>query len=437
MSSYSPNPVVTIAGSRTYADNTISSINITAGRNSVMEACQPGYASLNFWTDADDPLDINIADSLQIQIDKATTGSQTLFTGVISDVNITLEQYGNVGSIAIYSVTAVDALASLNRKAAGGAGYPQQKDGDRIFAILRDAFLQSWDDVGSTLTWDALDPAVTWENFDGPNKDLVDDLSTTIDQPGQYLMTEYEAAYTTAFSLSEVAAQTGRGQLFSSNDGKLIYKDYVARNTSPTITLTADDLLTSGLTVSSQWSEISNDINVSYTGGTVTVNKEGMFSLSSFNPVITYQVGSVDVKDENSIAQYGPLLGQRATSLVNPGDAASQGQSFLQSRSFPRTYPERLSVALHSPTVSDTTKDELLDMTIGVGIYTEDLPRVFGTVFDGFIESYNWQIDRYTATLNLTCSAYSETYFTPNWYQIPPTTTWAGYTPSTTEWQEL
>jgi len=437
MSSYSPNPVVTIGGSRTYADNTISSINITAGRNSVMNACQPGFASVTFWTDAKNPLDINITDKIEIEIDKATTGSQILFTGVISDVNIALQQYGDIGSIATYNVTAVDALAALNRKSAGSNGYPQQKDGDRIFAILEDAFLQSWDDVGSTLTWELIDPDVTWETFDGPNKALVDDLTNTIDLPGQFELTQYTAETTTAFSLSEVAAQSGRGQLFASNDGKLIYKDYLARNTSPVITLTEDDLLADGLTVSSQWSEISNDINVSFTGGVTGVTKEGMFSISSFNPVITYQVGSVNIKEETSIAEFGPLLGQRATSLVNPGDAASQGQSFLQSRAYPRLYPDTLAVALHSPTVSDVTRDLLAAMTIGVGVFTEDLPIVFGGTFDGFIEAYNWQIDRYTATLTLTCSAYSETYFTPNWFQIAPNITWAGYTPSTTEWQDL
>jgi len=437
MTSYSPNPVVTVGGTRTYADNTISTINITAGRNSIMEACQPGFAVVTFWTDANDPLDISIADTIEIEVDKATTGTQILFTGVISDVNINLEQYGDIGSIATYSVTAVDALASLNRKSAGGAGYPQQKDGSRIFAVLRDAFLQSWDDVGSTLEWGQLDPTITWETFDGPNKDLVDDLATTIDQPGQYFMTAYDAETTTAFSLSEVAAQTGRGALFASNDGKLIYQDYLARNSASVITLTADDLLADGLSVSSQWSEIANDINVSYTGGVVGMSRDKTFSISSFNPVITYQVGSVDVRDETSISQFGPLLGQRATSLVFPADAASQGQAFLNSRSFPRLYPERLTVPLHSPTVTDVTRDLLLDVSIGLKVYTDELPRVFGETFDGFIEAYNWQIDRYTATCSLTCSAYSETYFTPNWFQIEPNLTWSGYTPIDEEWTDL
>jgi hypothetical protein len=131
---------------------------------------------------------------------------------------------------------------------------------------LEDAFLASWEDVGSTLRWSDIDPTVTWESFDGPNKNLVDDLTTTINKPGKYLLSEYKPEYTTAFTLSEVAAQSGRGQLFASNTGDLVYMDYDARLTSPVITLTADDLVADGLAVSSQWSEISNDINVSYTG---------------------------------------------------------------------------------------------------------------------------------------------------------------------------
>jgi len=409
MTSYSPNPVVTIAGTRTYADNTISNINITAGRNNIMEACQPGFASVGFWTDANDALEIDITDTIQIEIDKGTTGKQIIFTGVISDVEIVLEDYGDKGSLAKYNVTAVDALAALNRKRAGGAGYSQKRDGDRVFEILQDAFLASWDDVGSTLRWSDIDPTVTWENFDGPNKDLVDDLNTTIDRPGQYLLSEYKPEYTTAFTLSEVAAQSGRGQLFASNTGDLVYMDYNARLTSPVITLTADDLVADGLAVSSQWSEISNDINVSYTGGN-ELTSGNIFTLALFNPIISYQDGSVDVRDENSIAKYGLLAGQRATSLVKATDAAEQATSFLASRSNPRLYPEKLAIALHSPTVSDATRDLLANISIGLGIYTDELPAVFGEEFNGFVEAYSWNIDRYTATLVLTCSEYLETY---------------------------
>jgi len=76
-------------------------------------------------------------------------------------------------------------------------------------------------------------------------------------------------------------------------------------------------------------------------------------------------------------------------------------------------------------------------MHVGASVFTNELPAVFGTTFDGFVEGMNWNIDRYTATVSLICSAVSETYPHLIWLQIAPTVTWAGYTPSTTEWQDL
>jgi hypothetical protein len=103
-------------------------------------------------------------------------------------------------------------------------------------------------------------------------------------------------------------------------------------------------------------------------------------------------------------------LGQRSTALVFIDDAEEQALSFLASRSNPRLYPEKLAIALHSPTVSDATRDLLANISIGLGIYTDELPAVFGEEFNGFVEAYSWNIDRYTASLVLTCSEYLETY---------------------------
>jgi hypothetical protein len=70
-------------------------------------------------------------------------------------------------------------------------------------------------------------------------------------------------------------------------------------------------------------------------------------------------------------------------------------------------------------------------------VETTILPAVFGTSFTGFVEGWNWQLTKYTAFLNLTCSSLQENYPHKTWFQITPTTTWAGYTPGTTKWQDL
>jgi hypothetical protein len=410
---YEPYPTVTFAGVTTYADNTISSISIRNGRDDVTEQPQPSYARMDLWTDASDPLDVALSQSVSISIDKGTSGTQEIFYGNISDIEIDIDAYGSEGSIARYSITAVGPLAALNRRLAGTSNYAKENDGTRILNILSEAFLTEWDDVAPTLTWANVPIGVTWASYDAVGQALVDNLVTNVDVPGQYELKAYTDGSTDAYSLTSIAANSGRGVLWEGGDGDLHYDDYLARNTAAIITLTADDILARGLRTAAQLGEIVNDATV------------------------TYRAGEANSRDEQSIILYGQLSGTRDTVLHNLVDAENQAADFIATRAYPRMYPEQITIPLHSPTVSDATRDSLAAIYNGVRIQTSALPEVFGTSFDGFVEGYTWNLTRYTAELALTCSAYSETYSSIIWYQLPPTTTWAGYTPSTTEWQDL
>jgi hypothetical protein len=413
MTDYDPYPTVTFGGTTTYADKTISSISIRMGRDDVMDQPQPGYASIRLWTDASDPLDVALSESVSVSIDKGTTGTQEIFYGTISDIDISLDAYGSDGSIAVYSITAVGPLAQLNRRLVGAAGFAKENDGTRILNILSEAFLTEWDDVAPTLTWAGLPVGVTWDSYDAVGQDLVDSLVGNIDTPGQYELQAYNDGDADAYTLAVDAANSGRGVLWENGTGSLHYDDYLARSLATPLELTADDILAQGLRTAAQWGEIVNDA------------------------IVTYRAGQAEARDEQSIILYGQLVGTRSTQLHNLVDAEAQAADFIESRAFPRMYPETITVPLHSPTVSDATRDALAAVYNGLRISTTALPTVFGTTFDGFVEGYTWNLTRYTAELALTCSAYSETYSSVIWYQIPPTTTWAGYTPSTTEWQDL
>ena len=413
MTTYDPYPTVTFAGATTYADNTISSISIRSGRDDVTSQPQPGYASISLWTDASDPLNVALSQSVSISIDKGTTGTQEIFAGIISDIDISLDAYGSEGSIARYAITAVGPLSQLNRHLVGGSNYAKEFDGTRILNILTEAFLQSWSDVGATIKWSDLPNGVTWASYDATNQALVDNLVANVDVPGQYELQAYNAGEADAYTLTTNAANSGRGVLWEGGDGDLHYDDYQARASATPLELTADDILARGLRTAAQWGEIVNDANV------------------------TYRAGTANARDEQSVILYGQLSGSRTTQLHNLSDAEAQAADFIESRAFPRMYPEQITIPLHSPTVSDAKRDSLAAVYNGLRITTEALPAVFGTTFDGFVEGWTWNLTRYTADLTLTCSAYSETYSSVIWYQIPPTTTWAGYTPSTTEWQDL
>jgi hypothetical protein len=280
--------------------------------------------------------------------------------------------------------------------------------------ILTDAFLQSWDEVVPTLTWADVSSLATWANFDGTNQTLVDNLVSDIDTPGSFELTAYNDGPANALTLAQNAAQSGRGFLYEAPSGEIFYDSYISRVTQTPLTLTEHDLLAVGLRQAAQWSEIVNDVTVSYK------NNQEVFAA-----------------DYTSQQSFGELSGFRATQLENGTDAQNQANNFLASRAYPRTYPEELTIPLHSPTVSDVTRDALISMKVGSAVYTQDLPAVFGGTFDGFVEGIIWNVDRYTANMTLICSAISETYPHLIWLQIAPTLTWAGYTPSTTEWQDL
>jgi hypothetical protein len=350
---------------------------------------------------------------VSISIDKGTAGTQEIFAGIISDIDISLQAYGSAGSIAVYSITAVGPLSQLNRHLVGGGNYAKEFDGTRILNILSEAFLQSWSDLAATVTWNDLPTETTWASYDATNVALVNNLTANVDVPGIYELMLYSSGENDAYTLAQQAANSGRGVLWEGGNGQLYYDDYASRASAIPLTLIADDILARGLRTAAQWGEIVNDVNV------------------------TYRAGTENARDENSIIQYGQLSGARTTQLHNSADALSQAQDFLESRAYPRMYPDTITIPLHSPTVSDATRNALAAVYNGLRVKTSALPAVFGTTFDGFVEGYTWNLTRYTAELTLTCSAYSETYLSIIWLQIPPTTTWAGYTPSTQKWDDL
>jgi hypothetical protein len=408
MTSYEPYPTVEIDGGLFYPDNTLSSVRISSGRRDVLNQPEPSYASVELWTDANTPLDVELSDSLTVSINKGTSGTQTIFTGTISDISISLPQYGETGSIARYNVTAVGALALLNKRIAGTSGYAKEFDGTRILNILTEAFVTEWDDLDSVTTWADLPNTVTWESYDATSEALVNNLTANVDVPGQYELTAYSADEANAYELAQQAAQSGRGVLWEDGLGALHYDDYASRALATPYELTADDLLANGLSSNSQWGEIVNDVTIVYKNNQTK-----------------------NAQDQQSKILYGQLAASKTTILENGADAQEQADAYLYSRAYPRNYPAVFTIPLHSPTVTDATRDQLAAVYSGLRVNTNALPAVFGQTFDGFVEGWEWNLTRYEADLALFVSAYSETYESQIWLQVPNTTTWNTYNPTT------
>lgn len=412
MTSYDPNPSVFINTALIDPSIVIDDISVTMGRPNILEQPAPGYARVTLWTTADTAIDVSLSQELQIMIETPSAGDTSIFNGIISDIGIELADYGNIGNVTTYTLTAVGPLASLNHKLAGSNKYPKEYDGERILDILTEAFLTEWDDVSPTLTWADLPTDVTWASYDGVNNALVNSLTTSIDTPGVYELESYNDGDANALRLAQEAAQSGFGVLSERGDGSIHYDDYSSRAGYTPLILTEDDILASGLRTAAQWSEIVNDV------------------------IVTYRAGEANSRDEQSIILYGQLTGTRETTLHNLADAESQADLFLEARSYPRVYPEQFVIPLHSPTVADATRDALADVYCGLPIETSDLPAVFGTTFEGYVEGWSWAIRQKQAILTLVASAQSETYPSIVWYQIPSGTTWTAY-PNLVKWEDL
>ena len=412
MTSYDPNPSVFINSVLVDPSIVIDDISVTMGRANILEQPSPGYARVILWTTADTAIDVQLSQELQIKIETPSAGETSIFNGIISDIGIELADYGNIGNVTTYTLTAVGPLASLNHKLAGTVHYPKEYDGDRILKILTEAFLTEWDDVSPLLTWADLPDETTWDSYDGVNNTLVMNLVTNIDTPGVYELEAYNDGDANALTLAQEAAQSGRGVLHERGCGCIFYDDYSARAGFSPLTLTQDDILASGLKTAAQWSEIVNDV------------------------VVSYRAGEEGARDEQSIILYGQLTGRRETTLHKKADAESQAEAFLEARAYPRVYPEQFTIPLHSPTVSDATRDTLAGIYCGLPIETSDLPAVFGTTFEGYVEGWSWAIRQKQAILTLIASAQSETYPSIVWYQIPSGTTWTAY-PSLVKWEDL
>lgn len=417
MTTYDPTPVVTIDGLDSTTINNAVDVNISInyGRANILEQSQPAYAKLDVYMDKTVALDIAIGQSVTIGLNKSTSGTQTIFVGVISDLDAELYANGAEGGIVRYSLTALGPLAQLHRFEAGAAGYAKEFDGTRILNILSDAFLTSWDDVSPTLTWEAVPETTTWDTYDGSNIALVDSLSTTVDSPGDYELMDYTAGATDALELAHVAAKSGMGLLWGSGDGKIYYYSASHRASLSPLTLTADDMLSASMQFSSGIGEIVNDVTV------------------------TYRAGSEYARDEQSAILYGQLSGTRETELHNQSDAATQATIFAQTRAFPRTYPEKLTFELTTPEMSNATRDALLAVGADTRLQTDALPPAFGTSFDGFVENWSWNLSRNSVRLQVGCSTYSENYPELTWLQVSPTYTWDSYGVAnpTTKWSDL
>ena len=364
MTQWSPVWKVTINAVE-YTDVVLANLSISSGRTNIYTQAQAGYCTVNLINLDLSAITVAINDTVTIEVKDSTATFVPIFGGSVVDVTVTVSQTGSVAITQEITITALGALARLQKALTDGV-LTQDFDGNQIYSILQDLLVNNWSEVPAALTWATYTPATeTWA--DAQNTGLGE-----IDTPGNYELAARSSSKTITWNLVADLATSGLGYLYENAQGQISYADSTHRSTYLATygytELDANQALGRGIKMQTKAGDIRNDVNLVYSSGNVTAT------------------------DADSIATYGDLAQQITTSLKHSADATSQANFYLTLRAQPQSFLETITFALTNPEVDDADRDDLINVFMGQPISLANLPvNMQSGNFLGFVEGWRFQ----------------------------------------------
>lgn len=371
------NPIwrVTIDGT-VYTNYALANMKIVSGRTNIYEQAQSGYINLNLINLELAPVDIQLNDSVTIELQDSTATFIPIFGGTVVDVGISVAETGNVATTQQINVIALGALSRLQKALTNGV-LNQNFEGDQIYTILSDLLLNNWSEVPPAVQWQTYDPTVTWANAE--NVGLGE-----IDRPGDYELAARASNRTDVYSLVSALATSGLGYIYEDAIGRISYADSTHRidylNANGYVQLSALDALGSGISIQSRAGDVRNAITLKY-------GNNSQFETSTSNPA--------------SILLYGTLDQIIQTTIKHQADAENQAAYYMSIRSTPQFMFQEITFELTNPNIANDDRDSLIGVFMGMPVNLIDLPSnmVAGNYY-GFVEG--WTINTYYNRVSVT-----------------------------------
>jgi len=377
MTQWAPVWLVTIEGVE-YTNVVLANLSISSGRTNIYTQAQAGYCTINLINLNLGAITAEINDAVSIQV-KDTSGTFVpIFGGSIVDVAVTVSQVGSVAITQEITITALGALARLQKALTDGV-LSVDYDGDQIYTILSDLLVNNWSEVPAALTWATYVPATeTWA--DAQNTGLGE-----IDRPGNYELANRGSSQTITWNLVADLATSGLGYIYENAQGQISYADSTHRSTYLATygytELDANQALGRGIKIQTKAGDIRNDVSIVWKSGTETAT------------------------DSASIALYGKLAQQITTSLNHSADATSQANFYLTLRAQPQAFLETITFALTNPELDNGDRDSLINVFMGQPISLANLPiNMQSGNFLGFVEGWQFQASFNELSLTLIVS---------------------------------
>ena len=405
---WSPNATVSINGTPVTAF-TLEGVQISMGRDDVQQQSTAGFATIDFlnlpYTD------VEIFDEVSITLENFAGADTTIFTGTVTDVSVSVLDAGTTNTF-ITQISASGGLSRLAAKEANIVGYPEQKDGDRIVSVITDTFGLKWNEISPTQIWDDY-TTETWNDLLGV------DISD-IDTPGTYDLFDStgDPGAINALSYVQIVADSGSGFIFETTTGGIGYQDqdhradYVTANGF--INISKNFILADGINVTTSRNEIINDAIVTYGDPTASFETEELDSISLYGRVTT----SID------------------TFLKTSTDAETLADRIVLLNAYPQPVIQGIKIQIDAPTMTQPLLDALVGVFFGMPVSVTDFPALlFPGQFFGYVEGWEWDIDRFTATLTLNVSDFTFSAVPVAWQDVFVSEIWDTIDPAL-QWQD-
>lgn len=392
-----------------FTNYALANMTITSGRVNIYEQANAGYVNIQLINLDQSNVDLQINDSVTIELQDSAAAFVPIFGGTIVDFEISVSASGSVGINQTVSIIALGALARLPKALTEGA-LASAHDGTQIAVILEDLLLNNWSEVPAALTWATYDPTETWAN--AQNVGLGE-----IDQPGNYDLAARSASITDTYSLVAALATSGLGYIYEDGQGRISYADSTHRSiylaTYGYTDVSAAQALSNGMSVSTRAGDVRNVISLNY-------------GANSQN--------NVTDSDDVSVALYGRLSQIISTTLKNLTDAQAQAAFYLSLRAYPQANFSQITFELTNPEIDDADRDSLINIFMGLPLRISDLPlNMTAGTYLGFVEGWTWRAAYNSISVTILLSPLAYSLQAMRWEQVSAAETWNTITP-TLDW---
>ena len=389
----------------------VTGVNLTTGRIDIDRQCQAGYARMDIINSTNALFDIDVTDSLTLELKDSDGDYVVVFGGTVSDFSTSVRSPEETGFVTLGTILAVGALAKLP-KAIYTDSVAHGLDGEQIAIILQDLLVNEWQEVAPALQWEDYDPTTTWANAENVGLGEID--------AGLYQMDNLSAADRNTQTLVQQIADSALGNLYEDKQGRIAYADadhrsnYLAANGSTQL----DGNYASPASVKSilQIGKIRNSEIVRYG------NDYGS----------TYSA-----TDDASITTYGRYQRTFDSNIRFLADIEDIIERDLALRSTPRTQLDQITFRLDNPLMPNALRDDLINLFFGEPVVITNLPfNMFEGYFSGFVEGISMRATPTFVDATIYVSPTDFSLIAPTWATVIPTNTiWSGVN-GTLQWSK-